>query len=186
MRVLNQMAQFILEDPYITAKQLAKKLGYAEEKTVYYWVDKASFRGLQSFKRAVLGGQFRVHGHVAKETRGRYGRVPVIAGFRPGGEPILFGETVTAAESPSAQWAWRYLGPPVGPFLTKDTLLISPWTVEKSTGWCLAQASTGDPSMAVRMVCQVDTVNCLLEPVSLAMDTASQPRYTIHQLIRTF
>lgn len=54
MSVLDQVAQLILKDPNITVKEIAAALGYAEEKSIYYWLQKAGFRGLRDFRKAVL------------------------------------------------------------------------------------------------------------------------------------
>ncbi len=54
MSVIDQMSKLILADPNVTARQLAKSLGYAEEKSVYYWLAKAGFRGIKDFKKSVL------------------------------------------------------------------------------------------------------------------------------------
>jgi len=41
---IDQMAQLVLANPTITAKELAQKMGYAEQKSVYYWLEKAGYR----------------------------------------------------------------------------------------------------------------------------------------------
>jgi hypothetical protein len=51
---VERMAWVIREDPSITVKELTKKMGFAEQKSVYYWLDKANFKGLKAFRRAVL------------------------------------------------------------------------------------------------------------------------------------
>jgi len=57
---INQMAHLVLANPTITAKELAQKMGYAEQKSVYYWLDKAGYRGMKDFKKAVLSGCFQI------------------------------------------------------------------------------------------------------------------------------
>lgn len=54
MSVIDQMSKLVLADPNVTARQMAKSLGYAEEKSVYYWLAKAGFRGIKDFKKSVL------------------------------------------------------------------------------------------------------------------------------------
>ena len=56
---IDQMAQLVLANPTITAKELAQKMGYAEQKSVYYWLEKAGYRGLKDFKQSVLSGCFQ-------------------------------------------------------------------------------------------------------------------------------
>ena len=54
MSVIDQMSRLVLADPNVTARQIAKSLGYAEEKSVYYWLQKSGFSGMRDFKRSVL------------------------------------------------------------------------------------------------------------------------------------
>lgn len=59
MSRIDQMAQLVLANPTITAKELAQKMGYAEQKSVYYWLEKAGYRGMKDFKKSVLSGCFQ-------------------------------------------------------------------------------------------------------------------------------
>ncbi len=184
MRVLNQMAQLILEDPFITAKQLARQLGYAEEKSVYYWVDKTMFQGLNGFKRAVLNGQYRVSSTVARDQKARYGRIPVIAGFRGNGDPILSGETVPIIGASRTQWLWRYSGPASGPFLPLDSLALGPWIeTDLDVHWCLVHQPLFEKPI-IRLIFRQESFRWLLDPTSMQMDNESEPRYAILQMIR--
>lgn len=54
MNVLERMAALIREDPAITVAEIARRLGYSEEKSVYYWLEKARVKGIREFKRMVL------------------------------------------------------------------------------------------------------------------------------------
>ncbi len=54
MSIIDDMAHIVMQNPNATAKEIASELGYAEEKSVYYWLAKAGFRGLREFRRAVL------------------------------------------------------------------------------------------------------------------------------------
>lgn len=51
---LEKMAQLVRENPAITVKQIAKELGYSEERSVYYWLEKGKYKGIKDFKRAIL------------------------------------------------------------------------------------------------------------------------------------
>lgn len=62
------MAEIVRQHPTITARQLADKMRYAQEKSIYYWLDKAGYQGLQQFKSAVLTGE------EAKTAKGGTGR----------------------------------------------------------------------------------------------------------------
>lgn len=54
MSVIDEIARLILADPNVTAKTIAGKLGYAEEKSVYYWLQKGGFTGMKDFRASVL------------------------------------------------------------------------------------------------------------------------------------
>lgn len=54
MSVIDEMSRLILADPNVTAKEIARHLGYAEEKSVYYWLQKSGFTGMRDFKKNVL------------------------------------------------------------------------------------------------------------------------------------
>lgn len=62
LSIIHEMARFLLMNPSITAKELARKMGYAEEKSIYYWLNKAGFSGMKEFRRKVLSRQFPVEG----------------------------------------------------------------------------------------------------------------------------
>lgn len=55
--VLQEITRLVREEPTLTVRELARRLGYAEEGSVYYWLRKAGFRGIQDLRRAVLGGR---------------------------------------------------------------------------------------------------------------------------------
>lgn len=51
---LEKMIALIRAQPAITVRELARQLGFAEERSVYYWLRKAGHRGLKTFKKEVL------------------------------------------------------------------------------------------------------------------------------------
>lgn len=55
---LEKMVSLIRAQPAITVRELARQLGFAEERSVYYWLRKAGHRGLKTFKREVLWGRY--------------------------------------------------------------------------------------------------------------------------------
>jgi len=100
--VIARIAGLIRDNPSITVREIANALGYSEEKSVYYWLEKARFRGIREFKRAVLTGRFlpervygaaaRGHGHVREPaTYLLYParRLPFVAQFGPQGRPVF-------------------------------------------------------------------------------------------------
>lgn len=58
MSILDDMAKLVLRNPNVTAKELAKSLGYAEQKSVYYWLEKGGYKGIKDFREDVLRGGF--------------------------------------------------------------------------------------------------------------------------------
>lgn len=54
---LAQMANLVRANPSITVREIARELQFADNKSVYYWLDKYKFHGLRDFKRAVLSGR---------------------------------------------------------------------------------------------------------------------------------
>ncbi|HHX29166.1 MAG: hypothetical protein ACOX5Q_02570 [Bacillota bacterium] len=69
MSIIDDMVHIVMQNPNATAKDIAAELGYAEEKSVYYWLAKAGFRGLKDFRLAVLR---RTSPQPAPETTGTY------------------------------------------------------------------------------------------------------------------
>ncbi len=51
---LTKMANLVRENPSITVREIARALQFADSKSVYYWLDKHHFRGINEFKREVL------------------------------------------------------------------------------------------------------------------------------------
>lgn len=108
MDVLDEAAKLIRENPSLTVKELAKKLGYAEQKSVYYWLAKTRWKGIKAFKKAVLTGEFASRtrkAQVVKESRGSsVVELPVAVNFSDDGFPIFEQEPVLAVVSvgPSA------------------------------------------------------------------------------------
>lgn len=52
--VLDQMAEIVRSKPAISARELAVICGWSEPKSVYYWLRKGRYRGLNHFKECVL------------------------------------------------------------------------------------------------------------------------------------
>lgn len=54
---LAHMAALIKQNPSITVREIAEELKFADSKSVYYWLEKSNIRGINEFKRLVLGGE---------------------------------------------------------------------------------------------------------------------------------
>lgn len=51
---LTHMATLIKQNPSITVRELATELRFADSKSVYYWLEKGKYSGINDFKRQVL------------------------------------------------------------------------------------------------------------------------------------
>jgi hypothetical protein len=52
---LAHMAALIKQNPSITVREIAAELKFADSKSVYYWLEKGNIKGINEFKRLVLG-----------------------------------------------------------------------------------------------------------------------------------
>lgn len=184
MRVIDRIANLILEDPLITAERIAHRLGYAEEKTVYYWLNKSHFAGLNAFKKAVLHGQFiPVAPHAARETEGLYGRLPVASAWTDDGAPIFDGDTLALPLGAPAELVWRYSGPSVLHILPQDLLVLTAVDPTAPSPWVVAKSGTA-------VVLRLATVHAghliATDPLTLKRDSKCHPLYQILQLIRHY
>ena len=67
---LAQIQSLVRSHPTITVRELAAALGFSEERSVYYWLQKAGFRGLKDFKASVLSSPPRVEAEVPRGPLG--------------------------------------------------------------------------------------------------------------------
>lgn len=119
MNPLEKMIALVKRDPAITVAELASSLGYSEEKSVYYWLEKAGYGGIRELKRDVLGEE-RVkaeHSELADVLALQQG-----TGGRTTGNPFTF--TV-----PSSQY--------VPLFLENDVLIIDPVAAPRNGDYVL-------------------------------------------------
>ncbi|MCL6451841.1 MAG: S24 family peptidase [Acetobacteraceae bacterium] len=137
MDILEKMARMIRDNPSITVRELATRLGYSEGKSVYYWLEKARFYGLKDFKRAVLTGQFRAAQPQEAEPSLPEAfllfpatEVPLVVQFDSAGNPIYAeGRSIRAHLRPVAKGAFAYRLPtqeycPL--LLARDMVLVDP------------------------------------------------------------
>lgn len=183
MRVIDRIANLILEDPLITANRLAQKLGYAEEKTIYYWLHKAHYKGLTAFKKAVLHGQFLPQASDLGESPGLYGRLPVTEGWTDDGQPIFLGESLPVPQGAPAELIWRYSGPPVQFILPGDLLVLAHVEPSSPNPWAVARTDQG---VVLRVAIHLGPHKVYLHPWSLERDRSCHPLYQILQLIRQY
>lgn len=127
---LQKIAQLIASNPSITVKQIAREMGYSEEKSVYYWLEKGRYYGIKQFKKAVLTGEYRRKPRDHHEVKDRGlslvpEDLPVARGFTPDGKPLLvdvpshysrnLGESVYACVVKGTEYS---------PFLRPDDMLV--------------------------------------------------------------
>lgn len=60
--VLRRMSDLVREHPGVTVREIARELGYTQERSVYYWLNKADFQGIRQFRDAVLRGELAARG----------------------------------------------------------------------------------------------------------------------------
>src|SRR5690606_40893736 len=81
---VDRMSEIILQRPSVTGKELARELGFAQERSVYYWLHKAAYAGLRDFRAAVLTGAYPVATAPASSRPLRaqqVAEVPLVSGF---------------------------------------------------------------------------------------------------------
>jgi hypothetical protein len=99
------MSRLILADPNVTARQIAKTLGYAEEKSVYYWLSKSGYKGMRDFKKAVLSRS--IHRSSGRSVCGENIRRHGLPFTRPGQKALVYNLTGYLRETWSER-AMRY------------------------------------------------------------------------------
>lgn len=88
-----KIAAIIRQQPSVTAREAAAALGYAESKSIYYWLGKIGFT-FTDFKSAVLSGVFPRGKEYLAESIALYDAgLPIAARFDEGGHPVLEGAT---------------------------------------------------------------------------------------------
>lgn len=53
-QVILEMARFVRENPSATVSQLAEHMGWAENRSVYYWLNQTGFTGIKDFRKAAI------------------------------------------------------------------------------------------------------------------------------------
>lgn len=181
MDVADKIADVILTDPSVSVREIAQRLGYAEERTIYYWINKRGFHGIRPFKRAVLTGQFRGQLH-ARESTARPGRLPVADRLTKTGDPVYTGETVPITlDRGRGLYVWRYQGDPEIGILPLDLLVIGPVDLD-SAELVLAQSAAG--TVVLRHVITVDHTRLLVGYAPAQVDRTCRPVGTVLQVAR--
>jgi hypothetical protein len=158
---LERMASIVREDPSVTVKELARRMGFAEQKSVYYWLGKQKFRGLKEFKRAVLaqrhsakvedGGKPAALPGDAPETprqgSHRLMSVPVASGVSRDGQPVWSQDTIhieLPGRTSSSVYAVRIEPPAEAPY-SQEWLIVDPLESPRDGSLALCVQKDGMP-----------------------------------------
>lgn len=181
MDVVDKIADLILQDPSISVRELARRLGYAEEKTIYYWLAKRGFRGIRPFKRAVLTGHFRGAGRV-REATGRLGRLPVADRLSRTGEPEFTGDTLPITlDRGRGQYVLHYAGPATHGVLPGDYIVVGPMDWSQAE-WVIVQTAGRD--VELRRLVRTEGGPLLFDVQRAEVDPDASPRGTVLQIVR--
>ncbi|MDA8199628.1 MAG: hypothetical protein M0Z54_09405 [Thermaerobacter sp.] len=181
MDVADKIADVILSDPSVSVREIAQRLGYAEEKTIYYWMNKRGFHGIRPFKRAVLTGQYRAASR-AREAVGRPGRLPVADRLTKTGDPVYTGETLPITlDRGRGLFVWCYHGPPDLGILPGDYLVIGPVNLESAA---VVLAIGPEHAPTIRHVVHADGGPLLVEPLRATIDSSARAIGTVLQVLR--
>lgn len=127
---LERIAQAIRLNPEITVQELKKQLGYAQEKSIYYWLQKSPYKGIKKFRQAVLTGQYHPGYPLTSEPFGHFaeapGRnVPLAVSFTSEGKAETVGQMIPALLNYSnSAFAFRVETNEYFPTLSAGDLLI--------------------------------------------------------------
>jgi len=176
---IERMTSIVREDPSVTVKELARRMGFAEQKSVYYWLGKQRYRGLKDFKRAILaqrysarvedGGKPGLPGDEIPETQrqgaSRLMAVPVASGLSLDGQPVWSQDTIHI-EMPgrvsSSVYAVR-IEPPAEATCSREWLVIDPLEGPKDGSLALCVSRDGESA-----VCRTLITNHIIRYLSVA------------------
>lgn len=144
---VDRMAEIILQRPAVTARQLAQELGFAQERSVYYWLRKAGFAGLKSFRAAVLTGKYPVATAAPQRPlrAARVAEVPLVSAA-PSPPAAPHGYVVTTQPVSHGAFALTIDSPDYRPVVEPDdVLLIDPDQEPEDGDLVVIQAGSGQP-----------------------------------------
>lgn len=165
---LERMASIIREDPSVTVKELARRMGFAEQKSVYYWLGKQKFRGMKEFKRAVLAQRYsaRVEDggkpaapptdmpEMRRQGAHRLMAVPVASGVSREGQPVWSQDTIhidLPGRTSSSVYAVRMEPPAEVPYC-QEWLVVDPLESPRDGSLALCVPRDGVPAVCRTIV----------------------------------
>jgi len=166
VELLERMAQAIRNNPSITVRELARRMGYSEERSVYYWLKKAGFLGIRDFRNAVLRGTFPPLGNAGSPRRtaaperiaegdASQAVVPLLERLpRPGAAlPAVKGPFVPVyREVTPGSFAFRLAAPDYAPLLMEGDILVVDPSTPFTHGDYVVLATEGDDPLVRRAV----------------------------------
>ncbi len=164
---LERMASIVREDPSVTVKELARRMGFAEQKSVYYWLGKQRYRGLKDFKRAVLAQRYSARVEDGKpglpgpgvpevqlQGASRMMAVPVASSLSMDGQPVWSQDTIHV-ELPgrvsSSVYAVR-VEPPAEIACSREWLIIDPLESPKDGSLALCVSRDGESTVCRTLI----------------------------------
>lgn len=118
-----KIARIIRQRPSVSARDVAEALGYAEPKSVYYWLGKIGFT-FKTFKEAVLSGIFAEPSAGLRENVASYdAALPVAEGFSRDGRPV-FENRFAPFAWPGAVYALPWRGQAYAPEVTDGDWVV--------------------------------------------------------------
>ena len=160
---IERMASIVREDPSVTVRELARRMGFAEQKSIYYWLGKQRYRGLKDFKRAVLAqrysakledaGKAGAPGGEGPESQRKGAHkpaaVPVASSLSREGQPVWSQDTIhieLPGRASSSVYAVRIEPPTEVPYI-EEWLIIDPLESPKDGSLALCVSRDGEPAV---------------------------------------
>ncbi|MFO7310497.1 MAG: hypothetical protein C0P61_000370 [Bacillota bacterium] len=145
---VDRMAEIILQRPSVTGKELARELGFAQERSVYYWLHKAGYAGLKEFRTAVLTGAYALAAPPVGSRSLRapqVAEVPLVSSFqRDPGQPREY--VVTTQPVSHGAFALTVDSDEYRPLVERnDVLLVDPGQRPGDGDLVLVEAGAGLP-----------------------------------------
>ncbi|MGB9866805.1 MAG: S24 family peptidase [Bacillota bacterium] len=166
MNPIDRLIELVKHDPAITVAELAASLGYSEEKSVYYWLEKAGYSGIREFKRDVLGKD-RQQSNVAD-----YSEDTVLSRDKLKGNPFTFKVT-------SSQYA-PY-------FMENDILIVDPLAVPANGDLVLVSHASGSSIMRYYRIDKHVLLTSIADPTKVVQPGSEVTILgRVTKLVRTF
>lgn len=140
---LAHMAALIKQNPSITVREIAAELKFADSKSVYYWLEKGNIKGINEFKRMVLGEEPFPSSPFSLEIEGEphfLVTIPLFSWNPKQKKPVAEWFHLHNHPQPQGLFAIRVGTNQYSPwFLENDVLIISEENRLHESGWMLCK-----------------------------------------------